>query len=145
MRLFNILTLIISGDVELNPGPPLKFCHLNARSLLAGVDLDQHIQHQYSLLDEIYETLVYENNFDIITISESWLKDNIPINELDLNGYQEAFMRNRGTLGGGVMVYVREGIAAVERVDLHLQNVESLWLEIKISGRRILFGTYIWF
>ncbi len=74
------------GDVHPNPGP-LKFCHLNARSILAGVDLNQHIDDQYCLLDDIYEALVYINDFDVIAISESWLKDNVRQDALDLAGY----------------------------------------------------------
>ena len=67
-----VLTLLLSkcGDIESNPGP-IRFCHLNARSLLSDVDTNLHIQHQYSLLDEIYETLIYRSEFDIIAISET--------------------------------------------------------------------------
>ncbi len=142
VTLFNLtLLLILCGDIESNPGP-LRFCHLNARSLLSDIDLSQHLQHQYSLLDEIYETLVYRNEFDIIAISETWLKDSVPDNELDLNGYQLPFCRHRGTRGGGVMVYVREEIVAVERSDLNLPNVEMLWLELKVQKKKIMFGVY---
>ena len=56
--LIMFLLLQLCGDVPPNPGP-MKFCHLNARSLLAGVDLDTHMEDQYSLLDDIYECLVY--------------------------------------------------------------------------------------
>ena len=93
------------GDVHPNPGP-LKFCHLNARSILAGVDLNQHIDDQYSLLDDIYEALVYINDFDVIAISETWLKDNVREDALDLAGYQLPICKNRATRGGGVMLYV---------------------------------------
>ncbi len=99
--LFNLTLLLLRcGDIESNPGP-LTFCHLNARSLLSDVDINQHIQHQYSLLDEIYETLVYRNDFDVITISETWLTDNISLSELDLDGYQEPFCRHRRARGVG--------------------------------------------
>ncbi len=87
------------GDVPPNPGP-LKFCHLNARSILAGVDLDQHIDDQYSLLDDIYASLVYTNDFDVIAISETWLKDNVREDALDLAGYQKPICKNRAS--GGV-------------------------------------------
>ncbi len=75
-RLCVISTLLILAGIKPNPGP-ISFCHLNARSLLSGVDLETHIASQYSLLDEIYETLVYDFDFDIIAVSETWLKDNI--------------------------------------------------------------------
>ncbi len=42
-----LLLLMLCGDVSPNPGP-MKFCHLNARSILSGVDLDTHIEDQYS-------------------------------------------------------------------------------------------------
>ncbi len=140
--LFNLTLLLLRcGDIESNPGP-LTFCHLNARSLLSDVDINQHIQHQYSLLDEIYETLVYQNNFDVIAISETWLTDNISLAELDLDGYQEPFCRHRGARGGGVMVYVKQDLVAIPRQDLNLPSVEMLWLEIKVQNRRIMFGTF---
>ena len=92
------------GDVSPNPGP-VKFCHLNARSLLAGVDLEQHMDDQQSLLYDIYEALVYTNDFDIIAISETWLKDNVREDALDLAGYQKPIYKNRASRGGGVMLY----------------------------------------
>ena len=88
--------LLFRGNVELNPGPegnPIRFCHLNARSILAGIDLEQHIDSQYSLLDDIYETLVYDNEFDVIAVSETWLKDNVTEESLSLNGYQMPFFK----------------------------------------------------
>ncbi len=94
-----LLLLMLCGDVPPNPGP-MKFCHLNARSLLAGVDLDLHMDDQYSLLDEIYECLVYINEFDIIAISETWLKDNVRDDALDLAGYQLPICKNRQSRGG---------------------------------------------
>ncbi len=56
-----MVLLMQCGDIPPNPGP-LTFCHLNARSILAGVDLEQHMDDQYSLLDDIYETLVQCSN-----------------------------------------------------------------------------------
>ncbi len=96
-----ILLLMLCGDVPPNPGP-MKFCHLNARSLLSGVDLDTHMDDQYSLLDDIYECLVYINDFDLIAISETWLKDNVREDALDLAGYQLPICKNRQSRGGGV-------------------------------------------
>ncbi len=140
--LFALTILLLQcGDIESNPGP-IRFCHLNARSLLSDIDINQHIQHQYSLLDEIYETLVYRSDFDVVAISETWLKDNVPDTELDLNGYQLPFCRHRGSRGGGVMIYVKDEIVAIERSDLNLPNIEMLWLEIKVQNKRIMFGTY---
>ncbi len=48
--------LLEAGDIHTNPGPEqdtrnknFSFCHINARSLLAGVDTTKHIPSQKSL------------------------------------------------------------------------------------------------
>ncbi len=139
-KLFVIsLLLLLAGNVKPNPGP-VTFCHLNARSLLAGVDLETHISSQYSLLDEIYETLVYDFDFDLIAVSETWLKDNIGDDDISLAGYQVPFYRHRQTRGGGVMLYVKEGISAVHKKELENDNIEIMWVELKILNRLIYFG-----
>ena len=53
------LRIVLSNDVELNPGPFFKFGHLNARSL-NGDDK----------FDEISE-LVKENRFDVFAVTET--------------------------------------------------------------------------
>ncbi len=109
------LLLTLCGDVHPNPGP-MKFCHLNARSVLAGVDLDLHMDDQHSLLDDIYECLVYINGFDVIAISETWLKDNVRDDALDLAG-------------------------AIHRTDLEKNDTEVLWVELRLKDKRVLFAT----
>ncbi len=94
---------MIRAGIQPNPGP-ISFCHLNARSLLSGVDLETHIASQYSLLGEIYETLVYDFDFDIIAVSETWLKDNVGDDDISLACYQIPFYRHRPTRGGGCNV-----------------------------------------
>ncbi len=138
-KLCVISILLILAGIKPNPGP-ISFCHLNARSLLSGVDLETHIASQYSLLDEIYETLVYDFDFDIIAVSETWLKDNIGDHDISLAGYQVPFYRHRPTRGGGVMLYVKEGIPCVHKTEFENNNLEILWVEIKVNNRKIYFG-----
>ncbi len=136
---YMMLLLLKCGDVEVNPGPT-SFCHLNARSLLSGVDLNKHLESQYSLLDEIYETLVYVNEFDIIAIGETWLSDNVSDSDLTLSGYHVPFYKHRGARGGGVMLYVKEHIGAIHRTDLEKNNTEILWAEIRLQSKKVLLG-----
>ena len=133
------LLLLQCGDIETNPGPT-TFCHLNARSLLSGVDLNKHLESQYSLLDEIHETLVYINDFDIIAIGETWLSDNVADSDLSLAGYHVAFYKHRGARGGGVMLYVKEHIGAIHRTDLEKNDTEILWAEIVLQSKKVLMG-----
>ena len=37
-------------------------------------------------------------------------------------------------------IYVRNGIHALERHDLTIHGLEALWLEIKVSNRKIFVG-----
>ena len=87
------LLLLKCGDIHPNPGPPkpLSFCHLNAQSLLSGVDITRHIPAQHSKLDEIFSVLALDRDFDIIAISETWLTPCIDSDEIKLEGYQLPF------------------------------------------------------
>ena len=60
-----VLRIVLSNDVELNPGPFLKFGHLNVRSL-----------NRDDKFDEISE-LVKENGFDVFAVTETWLNDRV--------------------------------------------------------------------
>ncbi len=43
-------------------------------------------------------------------------------------------------LGGGVAIYVRQGIRATKREDLSLPGLESLWIDLYIDKRKFLIG-----
>ena len=45
-------------------------------------------------------------------------------------------------LGGGVVVFVKDKINCVTRLDLHVGAVECIWLEIKINNKKYLYGTF---
>ena len=140
-----MILLLKCGDVESNPGPPndlncTKFCHINARSLLSDTNKDLHFDSQYSLLDDIYETLVFDFSFDIIGICETWLDNQIVDESLDLYGYHTPLTRHRGGRGGGVMLYVKREFSVQRRDDLELDNIELLWAEVKIGKQKILFA-----
>ncbi len=137
--LYIVMLLLKCGDIESNPGPT-TFCHLNARSLLSGVDLTKHIESQYSLLDEIYETLVYINDFDIIGIGETWLSDKVLESDLTLAGYHVPFFKHRGARGGGVMLYIKEHIGAIHRTDLERPETEILWVEVILQSKKVMVG-----
>ena len=91
-----LVILLKCGDIESNPGPPkqvTKICHINARSLLSEVDKNLHLESQYSLLDDIYETLIFDHGYDVIGIGETWLSDEIENERLDLVGYHNPLIK----------------------------------------------------
>jgi len=101
------LLLLLSGDVELNPGPvmapttsPLKFAQFNCRSVLGSPLEDK---------PALIQNYIVENNIDILALSETWLKPNsLPatINSITPDGYTCMHVpRSEGRGGGVAFIY----------------------------------------
>ena len=128
------LALIISGDIETNPGPEtlqnqnLSFCHWNLNGITA------HNCVKISLL-EAYNTV---NNFDIICISETFL-DSDYLNDdprLGLQGY--TMIRSdhpSDTKRGGVCIYYKDHLPFVRRDDITCLD-ECIVGEIKVKNSK---------
>ena len=127
------ILLLQCGDVHPNPGPieiesKLSVVHNNIRSLPN-------------------KTLFIEaelNSFDIITLSETWLHDNIPNENLHIKGYLPPIRRDRPeNVGhGGVAIYVKEDLICKHRPDLEVQDLEAVWVETKVNQDTLLIGCF---
>ena len=133
------LTLIISillhlsGDIQLNPGPQnisfsgLSICHLNAHSIR---NKTLNIQSELSC-------------FDIITVSETWLSDNISNDNIIIPGFQPPIRCDRPDQAyGGVAVYVRNNLVCKARPDLSIPHLEAVWIETRLGQEPLLVGTF---
>ena len=122
---FNIHSLItlLSNDIELNPGPNSKYikvCHTNIQSVKNKM---------------LYVSSDLASKYDIITISETWLKPTDSNDIVHFPGYQTVFRKDRivGTLGyGGVLAWISNSIASKRRNDLESHDLEAMFLEMKI-------------
>ena len=129
------LLLLISGTLELNPGPMnsiklknLSACHINIRSLSA------------SKVGAIKTDL--SDNFDIISISETFLNENSSVN-LKIEGFHEIIRRDRPTFGGGIAIYIRENIVFKRKIQYDDRHLEILWLELNtIEGKMLICTAY---
>ena len=75
----------------------MKFMHLNTQSMLSS-------------LDELLLT-IEKYPFDIITMSETWLKDNPQLlNYVKIPGYSQEFRNRENLRGGGVGAYLKESL-----------------------------------
>ena len=45
-------------------------------------------------------------------------------------------------MGGRVVVYIRDNINVTRRFGLEMDNLETVWLQLKLQGKKILFGTF---
>ena len=123
--------LLISGDVECNPGPKstfeLKVIHLNARSIPKNKDL---IESEC-------------NKYDIITCSETFFTPNYPVSDSLLPDFHPPVRLDRiNQLGGGVAIYVKSNLYCKLRPDLNIPNLEAVWIETRIGKETLLIGSF---
>ena len=109
----------------------LKLLHLNTQSLLSSFDEFKNLIHTY--------------NFDIVAMSETWLKDNSALLQyVNIQDYQLHYNNRDKIKGGGVGCYVKSNLECKRRVDIEkLDNeLEHLWLEVSGRNKRskILIG-----
>jgi hypothetical protein len=95
-----ICILIISGDIELNPGPNvgnITICNANIRSLNAK-SREGHKLNRFTAFKN-----ALAGNYDIITATETWLNLDHPDQNYDIPGYSGPFRLDRpdGTPYGG--------------------------------------------
>ena len=92
-------------------------------------------------LDHI--SLSLADNYDIITLSETWLKSSNDSSQLCLPGFQSPFRKDRiNDQGfGGVLAWVNVRLAAKRRADLEIIGLEAMWLEIRAHNNKFLLCT----
>ena len=127
----NNTLLLQSGDIHPNPGPTgqreLSVVHVNARSLKNKIDLFEAESHQ----------------FDIITVSETWLSPSVPDKLICLKNFHPPIrLDQQYNNNGGVAIYVREDLYCKPRPDLQVKNLEAVWVETKINQESILVGSF---
>ena len=110
--------LSLSGDIELNPGPAssqdLSGVHMNVRSLKNKIDLIQ----------------AESNQFDIITMSETWLSHTDHNDNIHLAHFHPPVRRDRpNDPHGGVAIYVKDSLFCKPRPDLLVNDLEAVWIE----------------
>ncbi|XP_057299344.1 uncharacterized protein LOC130629967 [Hydractinia symbiolongicarpus] len=95
-----------------------SIAHLNTQSLLSTFT-------EFSLMLNIYD-------FDIITLSETWLQDNKEqLDYVNIPGYKTLF-KNRKSRGGGVGIYAKDSLHFKSRDDLTKHSsMEVLCVEFR--------------
>ena len=75
-------------------------------------------------------------------MSETKLNDFHPDSFFEINGYQKPLRRDRGeNAGGGLIIYVKNGVSCKRRPDLENGRLECIWLEVKpVKSKPFLVG-----
>nr|VZI33520.1 unnamed protein product [Spirometra erinaceieuropaei] len=101
-------------------GAKLRCLYTNAQSLM-------------SKLDELKLCLV-ELSPDVLAVTETWLSGNISDNEVALPGYQIYRRDREHRQGGGIVVYVNDGLKVSDNTTKFACSTEAIWLTIKATG-----------
>ena len=130
------ILLIISGTVEINPGP-----HPSKKNFsFAFWNLDSLPARDFARIPLI-ETLQSTYDFDMFGVCESMLTANIPNEDIFINGFSPDPFRSdkdSDTRNGGVCLYFKESLPIKERCDLELIP-ETIVAEIKFHRKKIFF------
>ena len=128
------ILLLISGSVHPNPGPNInqdefRIVHINCRSL----------NKDKKLLIE-----AESDNFDILTLSETWLNDKHSDDEVSLEGFHKPIRKDRqnNRVGGGVAIFVKIGHFCKHRSDLEIDELEAVWIETRINKKSYIVGSF---
>src|SRR5215469_10066048 len=135
-------SLLLSGDVELNPGPStsntLSFATLNIRSASSITsDLDKPAVLRYFILC---------NSIDILLLTETWLSSDSPpsvLNSLTPPGYSISHQPRSAGRGGGLAVIFRSCLSISDIALPVLSSFESLCFSLTLSAQSFTFiGVY---
>ena len=127
--------LLISGDIETNPGPKkssaIKFCHWNLNGLAA---------HDFVKVPLI-EAFTITHNLDIVCLSGTFLDSTIPRNDENININGCSLLRvdhSNNIKRGGVCMYFKESLLLIRRSDLS-NMTECLVTEINVNNEKCFF------
>lgn len=86
---------------------------------------------------------MHRQQFDVISINETWLNSTIDDCEVNIDGYEILRKDRNDRRGGGVAIYVRNSINYKLRSDLMVDNLEMLVIEIsKPKSKSFLINTW---
>ena len=126
--------ILLSGNVELNPGmigQPKLDCLKNLKMAHLNIRLLKNRSHSIQV-----KNLVSEHDFDILTVSETWLNGSVDNSEISIPGYTIKCLDRQNKTGGGVCVFIKV-IYKVKQLS-KLSSISSggfhqLWLSIQIN------------
>ena len=142
------LLLLLSGDIESCPGPlsngSLTRHEFKQKLSEKGIKMGhQNIRGLEAHFDSFEEFLKSHDELDIIGLSETHLSDNHINDHLDIEGYSFVKRNRPKGLGGGVGIYIKNGISYKRRTDLEQDSVENIYIEISIKkSKPFIFGCF---
>ena len=125
-------TLLLHGDISSNPGPPLlSYMHWNVNSLSADEFARIPLLQAHAAI----------HGYHLIAITESGLTNKTSDEKIKIPGYTPVRCDLvDGISHGGVVVYYKNDLAAVNRPDLALPT-NTIVLSLTIENKKVFFVT----
>ena len=86
--------------------------------------------------------MLENHKFDIVALSETWLKDNKHQYEyVQIPGYNTVFRNRENKKGGGVGFYVKDHLSFTLRNDITKMDdsIETIWIEVRGKNKNSAF------
>ena len=81
----------------------------------------------------MFQEVLYEKLVDILVVSETKLDDSFPSAHIQVEGYK-LYRKVRDSNGGGLIMYVRNGLTSRQRTDLETEQTECVGVEIILGN-----------
>ena len=95
-------------------------------------------------IDSLHVLLDSHKGIHILGLGETHLYDDVYDNEIEIAGYK-LFRKDRsGNNYGGIVVYLRDTINAIRRIDLEIESIEAIWVEITMPCARGLLVAHFY-
>lgn len=112
--------LLISGDIEQNPGPQsqnhnLSILHLNVRSIRNKLEYIQ---------DNCYD-------FDVLCFTETHLDNIFPNKSLHLDTHPNLYRNDISSHSGGILIYTTSKILTNRLPEFEVLIPDSIWIKVK--------------
>ena len=128
---FECILLLLCGDIHTNPGPN----NLNQldNSIITAMHLNiNSLRNKTSILE------AEASKYDIITISETWLNENINNDSIFLAGFHPPVRNDRPDGWGGVAIFMKSKLVCKARPDMHIPGLDAVWVETKLDQDTLL-------
>ena len=110
----------------------------NLNRLIIGYLNINSIRNKLEPLSEINS-----QNIDILMAAETKFDASFPNQQFSLEGYSPPIRLDRNRNGGGLLIYIRSGIAAHHRTSFkYTDDFECLTVEVTVNKKWVLFGVY---
>ena len=104
----------------------------------------QNICGLFRKIDSLRVLLDSHKGIHILGLGETHLYDDVYDNEIEIAGYK-LFRKDRsGNNYGGIVVYLRNTINAIRRIDLEIESIEAIWVEITMPCSRGLLVAHFY-